>query len=344
MYKNDLTDYMYVSRRSLSLPNIYITENTNEIVDSLVLPPIFDIKVLLDCLMLKENEINFCNIEINQMFERKNLKKNEKILNFLETNINIIHEKAKEQYENFQKYIKQIGFDEDLLIVDIGWHNSIQKNLINLIGNTGKKNKIYGCYIGVYDDAYKFENPYFAEGYLFNYGSNLNRQYKIFSFVSLLETMFLAKEGTTVGYEEKNKKIIPKTAKYEYDNQNEMVKLVTKFQDGALMFIEDYCNSDISTNKIPADIASSFIIEFGCKMKKEDRGLFENLYFENYKINNIVNFNKSTFYYLVHPKSLKKDFFQSGWRIQFLKKLFKLPLPYTNIFILICKIFNDRRK
>ena len=41
---------------------------------------------------------------------------------------------------------------------------------------------------------------------------------------------------------------------------------------------------------------------------------------------------KSLFYYLFHPRKLKVDIGKSGWTIGFMKRLFKIKLPYWNIY------------
>ena len=170
----------------------------------------------------------------------------------------------------------------------------------------------------------------------------MNNQFKTFSFVSLFETMFLSHEGTTINYENQNKKIIPKLANYEYKTEKKSLYIVDNFQQGALKFIEDYknSNSDIEFN---SNTCSYNILKLGSRPTKKDIEMLGNISFENYKMHNIINFNNSSIYYFCHPKDMIKDFYTSGWRVAFLKKLFKLPLPYYHFIKILCVVFKKEQ-
>ena len=47
---------------------------------------------------------------------------------------------------------------------------------------------------------------------------------------------------------------------------------------------------------------------------------------------------KSILKYALKPKSLIKDFYNSRWKIGFMKRLLKVPLPYTKMYELMKKI------
>ena len=251
--------------------------------------------------------------------------------------IDDIRSKSKEQYDLFQEYLKQLGFYNNVGIVDIGWHNSIQKNLENIIDESIKVN---GYYIGVYDDAKSIKKGNTSEGYIFSYGNDLKKQFKAFSFVSLFELFFLSSDPTTIRYEKKNNEIIPVFAPNNHDIDNESKEKMKMIQTGALDFINKIKSSDIDINIFADSICVEPILELGTNIKKKDLVLFENINFENYGVRNIINYNHNSFYYLTHPKQAKNDFFKSGWRIMFLKKLIKLPINYNFIFYMICKVFK----
>lgn len=336
------TDYMYVSRRSLCLPSIHSEKSINKILNSLVLPPIFDITILLSslCISVKDvkEELVKASITEQDMFKRSELTKNKKIINFIKLIKNKIYKSANKQYELFQNYIKQLECNGNIAIVDIGWHNSIQKNLINTIDSQNKVT-IHGLYLGVYDNAKIIEKPHSSNGFLYSYGDDIDRQIKTFSFVSLLESMFLSQEGTTISYQQRGKKTIPILAEYEYKNEKDMLNTIKDFQNGGLTFIKDYKKAK-RNDVLSADICSANILKFGCNPTNHDLALFEKINFENYQIKNIVNYNHNSIYYLLHPQKMIQDFYQSGWRIIFLKKLFVIPLPYNALFKLICTVFN----
>lgn len=344
LYPDDKTQYMYISRRSLSLPSIHLTDNIDGVLDCMVLPPMFDIITFLQNINLTydevEKEVIKSGIEKDEIFFRSDIYDNKKIIELLKLIFEKIKIKAKEKYDCFNEYLNQLNFCGKIAVIDIGWHNSIQKNLINIVSN--RDVNIYGYYLGIYDDAKRIEKPHSAEGFLYSYNTEKNRQIQTFAFVSLLESLFLAQEGTTITYKYLNKEVVPELAKYEYSEEAEMMKIIKEYQDGAIKFVEDFYNSQDKIEEITSDIASANIIKFGCNPKKEDLSEFEKINFENYKINNLVNFKHSNFYYITHPKKTIQDFYQSGWRIVYLRKLFVIPLPYFKIFKMICSIFNRR--
>lgn len=342
LYPDEKTEYLYISRRSLSLPTMYLSENYDEKFDCMVLPPIFNIETFLSNINIKcnevSNEIKRAKISYDELFKRSEIKKNPKLKELmmqLDRKIN-----AEKKYNNFINYLDQLDFCGNVAIVDIGWHNSIQKNLIKIVSD--RNVKINGYYLGIYDDAKVINKPNTAKGYLYSYGNNIDLQNKTFSFVSLLESYFLAHEGTTVTY--KNKKntseVVPVLDKYEYTDKK-MIKIINEYQDGALEFVKDFKNCNLMKNISP-DISSANIVKLGCHPQKKDLSIFEQINFENYTINNIVNYNHSAIYYMLHPKKMIYDFFKSGWRIVFLKKLFIIPFPTMFVFNILCKLSNRR--
>ena len=337
MYPETNTSYLYVSRKSLALPSMSECDLIDDILDKLVLPPSFTIEEFLKCFDLNFEEykdsISSCSISFKQIFYRKTYKENEKLRNFTNLIYCDIKNKIKEQKKNFLLYLKQEKFEGKVAIVDIGWHNSIQKYIQNIVDDNNLNVELNGYYLGVYDNAIKFEKGS-VNGYLYEYNKNHEYQYKTFGFVSLLELMFLAHEATTISYENVDK-IIPKLGKYEYLGNSEMLNIIKNFQQGAIFFVEKF-DSDLKLN---FKLSSQNIINFGLNPKKEHIKIFENLIFENFSNNNMVNFNHSNFYYYFHLKKAKEDFYKSGWRIVFLKKLFPIPFPHYTLFKLMCKIF-----
>ena len=287
------TKYMYVSRRSLSLPSIYLANNINDIFECMVLPPIFNIKSFLNNINLNiedyQDVLKKFEINEHEVFKRSEFKNNQKLIRFVEHIEKDIRNKAQEQHNLFKKYLNQINFKKNVGIVDIGWHNSIQLNLMKLINSDLK---IDGYYVGVYNDAKKIKKPCSSSGFLYTYGDNLKRQYKTFSFVSLFESMFLSQEGTTIRYGVDNGNIIPIKLQYEYKENKELENIIKNFQDGALELVKLYKKKSENSFELTPDLCSANLISFGCNPKKEDLRIFEKLSFENYEINNIVNYKK----------------------------------------------------
>ena len=84
---------------------------------------------------------------------------------------------------------------------------------------------------------------------------------------------------------------------------------------------------------------SENILKLGLSPNKEELEILSKLEFENFSNKNIINYNHSSFYYLTHLKKLKNDFYKSGWRIMFLKKLIPFPFPHYLFFKILCELF-----
>ena len=339
MYPKEKCKYLYTSRKSLSLPSMKNCATIQEKLNCVTLPPMFTIDTLLGAFGLEYNKFDSVlkdvKIEKSEKFYRNTFKEDKRILKLIEKLNKEITLNINNQFENLMKYLKQEGFEGNVAIVDIGWHNSMQNLLLNIVKNT----KIKGYYFGIYKDGIVFKDGNEANGYLYSYGSNMERQHRTFSFVSLFEAMLLAHEGTTKKYQEKNEKVVPVLADYEYTNELESLELVKNFQNGAIKFVEDFVNNKDNNIKLTPEICSYNLLKFGSNPSNKDIEVFGKLTFENYKMNNIINFNKSSMYYFSHLHTMKEDFYKSGWRVAFLKKLFKIPLPYFYIIGILCSIF-----
>ena len=342
LFPTEKTSYFYVSRRSLALPIASKRKEINEILNYLTLPPIFTIDILLSVFQISvkevQGELEKCKISLDEVFKRKNFKEDQRIIELVKLIFKKINAISNQQEKLFNEYLEQEKFRGKIAIVDIGWHNSIQKSLIEL----SKTESMHGYYMGVYDNAKRFEKPNNAFGYIYSYGNNMKQQDKTFSFVSLFETMFLAHEGTTIGYMKEKKKVFAKLAKYEYEQDDKNLAVIDDLQKGAIQFVYDFKNSGISI-ELDEYVCSYNIIKFGSSPSKKDVNYFENIAFENYKKNNLINFNKNTFYYMFHPKAMINDFYLSGWRVAFLKKLIPFPFPHYFAFKLICTIFKGEK-
>lgn len=344
---SDTTDnnkYMYLSRRSLSLPAMRMCNNIEEIYKYIILPPSFYIDDLLNIFEIKINDNiikSKYGIEKKEMFYRNNYKDNPKIKKILEDNKLKIMNEIEHQSNIFLDYAKNIDFQGNVAIVDIGWHNSIQY-LLNACFENKFSGKISGYYVGVYKDSKKLPKNNIVNGYLYNENiKKSNLKYKTFAFVALLESLFLAQEGTTLKYQRNNEEIKPLLREYEYKNEWQMESIIIELQRGALHFCEDFRDKINNKNNIleKTNIYYKNILKLGLSPSKEELKILSKLEFENFSNKNIINFNHSSLYYITHLKELKNDFYKSGWRIMFIKKLLPFPLPHYLFFKILCEIF-----
>lgn len=157
----------------------------------------------------------------------------------------------------------------------------------------------------------------------------LNDYNEIRPFVHLFENLFLAQHGTTLGYMQKNNEYIPVLDEYEYSDEEKNIFL--DIQEGAIEFVKEF-NRVYGGLELNNEVFKLNMLKLGLNPSKEDIKLFKNIpYVETEKLKLITSNN--IVYYLFHLQKLKEDFFLSGWKIGFLKDIFKLNLPYYKLYI-----------
>lgn len=232
---------------------------------------------------------------------------------------------ARRECDAAVKYFKSNDLVGDCLVVDIGWHGSLQRSLERILGEAGMGARLFGCYLGldIPNDQLDFE----AEGYL--------GEYFPAAFLGLVETCFLAHEGSTKRYvATSDGKAAAELYPYEYEvatthgdaNESELVR---RIQDGAVAFSAEFARFD---GKYGCDLKPCELFAplrcYGLKPTLEEVNRFG--FFRFMDDGSTVMLANPDFlaHYLLHPGHLKKDFFSSRWKVGFCKKLFRMPLPY----------------
>ncbi|MBR3161782.1 MAG: hypothetical protein IKF19_03535 [Bacilli bacterium] len=231
------TEYLYCSRNSFVIPSLYKVE-TEEFVKTLALMFNNSVDITLKDILLK------CNVKIDELdnslitafgfksFEDKitidNIYYVKKLLIKLEDNI---RKGLKDKYELAVKYLEQMGVNKykNINIMDIGWAGSIQKSMKRLLNKD-----ITGYYFGTVDEKQKkgFTTMF---GYYFDLGYEKENKEEIIDNVMMYELIFSAPHGSTMGYEEKNGKIVPILKEnIEYN------RIIESFQDSAIAIINNY--------------------------------------------------------------------------------------------------------
>lgn len=119
----------------------------------------------------------------------------------------VMEREGRRQRDFILRYLKQLGLDDGQCwsIVDVGWHGTIQTHLTKIVG--GDVSIPYGYYFGIIRGA-RAER---AEGLL----SDCDRRGRTLREASachvalLLEGVFRADEGTTIGYTEEDGVVRP---------------------------------------------------------------------------------------------------------------------------------------
>lgn len=344
IYPNDKikSHYIYVSRRSLRVPQIWTNPELSHVLNTFPLAKMLTMDTFIKNLGLEPkkyiNTLKKYNLMLETSIEKKEILNNEAVVMFYEEIKSDVIKHSKEECNLLFDYFKQEGFKGKTAVVDIGWHGSLQYFIQVLVEKSKYDLEMDGYYIGLAKEARKEIN---ATGFIKDLNSKTGSCDSWKAFNGLAETLFLAQEGSTEKFTKEGKRIIPVLYPYEYSdkygkNEIEAIK-VKSIQDGAIKFVHDFKNSPLSKINISSSTAFRKIMLTGLYPNKKDLKMFSDFRFLEEQIEYLA-MPKSIIFYLAHPKLLKKDLFSCRWKIGFLKKLLRIKLPYNKIYSLLRKI------
>ena len=220
----------------------------------------------------------------------------------------------------------------------------MQKYLRNIFDNLpGYENKeLIGFYFGLTEKAKgNLSSRNIANAYVFdNY--NFSSEELERPFVGLFESLFLEPKGSVKKYHINTENLVERY-QYEYiDDSGEVLDDVDKIhniQQGALGFIEEYMSTAISRySKMDSEAAFKNLFSVGINPKLDQLEKLGSIVFFNNGFKEQLAKPDCILKYLISPMKFKKDFLNSQWKTGFLKGVFKLPLPYYEIFKLMRRV------
>lgn len=249
--------YLYVSRRAIQLPSLYLEEK----------------KYIVDTLTAVNSGLNE-KVKVNNVFKYFDLDPNNYKEDLSRYGFQIGEEVSKEKLNDYKqfvadfydsvlkdimidktnlirKYLSQEHFDKynKIYVVDIGWRGSIQHSLSKIT-----EKPILGYYLctscNVYDDIY-----YDTKGYLVNYGEPSYLFDVIENNLMMYEFLFSSPEGSLRSFKKSGKDIVPVTLlNDEYSNE------ISSLQESALEVINMFCTYyDFIDDLKPEDVILPYV-------------------------------------------------------------------------------------
>lgn len=340
--------YLEASRRSLRVPYLSQKNSIDEMLDELPLPRQTNMIQIFDALGLELNlysdKIKESGYSVERFYLREKVLKEEGFKNLISSIKDDIIANSISENEALKNYLKKNNFSKRNAIVDIGWGGSMQKYLRNIFDNLpGYENKeLIGFYFGLTEKAKgKLSSTNTANAYVFdNY--NFSSEELERPFVGLFESLFLEPKGSVKKYHINTENLVERY-QYEYiDDSGEVLDDVDKIhniQQGALGFIEEYMSTAISRySKMDSEAAFKNLFSVGINPKLDQLEKLGSIVFFNNRFKEQLAKPDCILKYLISPMKFKKDFLNSQWKTGFLKGVFKVPLPYYEIFKLMRKV------
>ena len=336
--ENIVNEYMYASRRALIVPTIWMYESLEEILNNMFLGSKISINALIKRLGLESKEkveiLKKYNLELNSILKTTEILKNESFLKFYEEIKPEIIQNSKNEFDNLLEYYNNIEFNGKVAIVDIGWFGNMQNALNKLIQKANIKADITGYYVGIIPDSKNQENNN-MKGFLFEKNKNEELCLKKKFFNSIFEMIFLSTHGSVKKYN--GKENIVDLYDFEYEN-TDTEKSIREIQEGALAFIEKFIESR-SSEYIQINERNSFynMISLGNHPTLNDTEMFGDMTFYDDDIFYLAK-PRDLSYYITRPKEFYEEFMNSAWMPGFLKRVFKVNLPYFKFILLLRKL------
>lgn len=318
-------EYVYFSRNSLRRALLWDCGTYEESLKYLSNQRFISFSELASYYGIQENEKDIIEKSFDILwthnFLQSALPQNEKVKRFYSAYKAKINAESKRQYHDIVLYLKQIGMQGNVAIVDIGWHGAMQYYLELLLEKSGIDACITGYYIGI-NVIYSIKgNTY---GFLFS-KENLEKRKKVLCALGLLEKLFQSLEGSTDDYVNKQGIVVPVLKGYEYQDDLQIQGYIKSLQNGALRYLRN-----------PPDKKTSWkpLVAFGMNPTSKRLKLFSFFYnVDGEKLYFLPQ--KSIFQYRL--KEFLVAFSNSCWKTGFMKAAFKLPFPYFWIYNVLRK-------
>jgi HAD superfamily hydrolase (TIGR01549 family) len=340
------SSYLYVSRRALIPPSIDRSMDAEQIIYFLGIGRKDTVNSFFNRVGLKAEDyieqIRSCGYEKDSLLHLDKKMNNFKKL-FDITKGDIIETSERERI-NLLQYLQENKFFDfrNVGIVDVGWRGSLQYALNRLMKKSNYDINIHGFYLGLIRSSRKFiEEGLLAEGFVFSSDKNTQMEDSIYGCLGVIESLFFAPHGSVIKFIKNEDGAIETIFdEFEYTDGNE--KLIELIQKGALDFVKDFSMFNATLEiKIKSELAVKGLLNVITKPNLKYAEALGDIVFSDFSLSHIAK-PKPLKVYLKKPKTLLRDFSSSTWKIGFMKRLFKLHLPYTKIYELMKRTERKR--
>lgn len=330
IYPEDDTEYIYLSRKAITVPLLHTVDNWLSLLDMIPHATYISVEKLLERVGLKADDykgiVEKVGLPFKGAFSMEQLKNDKRFKDLYTLVKEDIWTNSKKENEGLYLYLESLHLEEKEGIVDLGWKGTIQKSLEKYSKLFHLNVEFEGFYIGIF---LKQTN---AHGYIFN-AEDLREMLAIRGSTGLMESFFSADHGSLNRYSTNGLEFAP----FEYSS-NEILKndlkQIKTIQNGALAFVKDYSSFKFKDRE---DVLGQEAAFYGLKRlfvnpKAKDLETFGNMAFYDTDVLHLAKPEIKNYFLL---SSFKKSLANSHWKIGFLKRYLKIPLPYIRIYSLL---------
>lgn len=319
--------YLYLSRKSVTVPYLRDSSGLSSIADLVQLPrgP-FSLAEFCEELGIEEKTwvelANRFHLPTDTLWTKQEFFASEAVNDFYCQIEPIVKSNAARQCDLLMQYLNESGVCDESQLVDIGWHATIQKAIEGMFGLS-----LHGFYLGTSDDS-----GISTCGYAYDEqaGLNMDLPLKFALFGGFFETFFYAPHGTTLGYQSLGGQIGPVLGPQEMgETASRRCNLV---QTGALEYVSQLASTSFE-RLMPYNSRAAMqgLLRLGTRPTTAEVERFGALPYLNYgEVSPLIPPRGA--YKSKAIKSIALELRDSQWKTGLMKSRVKLPLPYDKIY------------
>lgn len=327
LYPNADCRYLYLSRKSVTVPYLRNTSGLSSIEDFVQLPRgAFSLGEFCEGLGIAEADwselATRLHLSTDKHWRREEFFSSDVIRYFYCQIEPMVKSNAAEQYHLLRRYLDECNLCEGAQLVDIGWHATIQKALERNYGI-----KLQGYYLGTSGDSGVTTHGY---AYDENAGLNMDLPLKFALFGGFFETFFYAPHGTTLGYQTVSGQVVPVLGLQEMGQA--VAKRCSSIQVGALEYVSQLASTSFERlMPYSSRTAMQALLRLGTRPTSSEVERFGSLPYLNYGVVSPLVPQKGA-RRLEDRRFIPLELRDSQWKTGLMKSRVKLPLPYDKIY------------
>lgn len=343
------THYLYCSRRAYQTALLWKHSAFEEVIRSFLQVGRMTIRRFLLAIGLQPDNYaktagNF-GLALDHAYEKGSFYTDKTVKEFYESIRADAEKNSKEEYDALVAYLRTFDMQNKIAVVDIGYRGTMQFALEELIAGEGWDIQVHGYYVNVEVDAPYIKNgDILAQGYFNENPNGAEIIKKEQWFKRIFEIQYLAQHGSVKRFEiDENGESRPVFLPYEYqkDSQQKIneAAVIGEYQSGAVRLIKYMLNAiPFRALSVNPDTAAYNFIRLGTAPTLREAQFWGDMRFENYGVT-FIALPRNLWYYLIHWRDFKEDFLTCGWKIGFLKRMFRIPLPYERLLSMLKGIY-----
>ncbi len=343
------THYLYSSRRSYQVPMIWKHSEFKDIIQPFLYVRKMTLKEFLLRIGLEpekySSKVLDYDLDMDYVYEKGGLFNSEEIINFYNSIRDDVIANSREEYDALSSYIQSLNMPEKIAVIDVGYRGTMQYALEELLKERGWNVEVKGYYVGISNEAFYVRNGKIsAEGYLYFLDDGKLYQEIKGMGPALYEIPFLAPHGSVRKFSLiEGERCKPEFEMFEYENNEKRLvdelHIIEEYQKGAIGFVKHMAKVfPINSLCITPDVALYGFGRLVTRPTLREAELWGDFRFINYVYMYIAR-PESINFYIRHPGKLKRDFLNCSWKIGFMRRLFRIPLPYKSICDLLKTIY-----